>query len=148
MQKSNKANAPSEPCGRQKRSFCFSPASSQISLSTNTCLTIPGSQSDSFLRQSPCYAPQLPWIRQAVQPQCQELCGHPTSLGSAHTVLTDCPRTKKNEIHQSPSSVWWLLSLLLNWTFVLFCLHLPWAVIVSWAETSQLHHQLYNLLSN
>lgn len=91
LQKPKKGNAPQEPCGRVRG---FSHTSSLNTFSTDIrwlfLRLLPGV----LLRGSPCYVPQLPRLQQAVQPQCQALCGHPTCLGSAHTELTDCPWTK------------------------------------------------------
>lgn len=83
-----------EPCGRRVREFRYLHASSPNTFSTDKQWTFPGLPPELFLRGSPCYEPQLHWLQQAVQPQCQTLCG-PTSLGSAHTGLTDCPCTKR-----------------------------------------------------
>lgn len=94
LQKPNKGNAAQEPCGRRVRGVCSSHKSSPNTFSTDIW-TFTSPPPEPFLRGSPCYEPQLPWIEQAVQPQCQALCWHPTSLGPAHTVLTDCPWTKR-----------------------------------------------------
>lgn len=97
LQKLHKGNVPKEPCGRRVKRFCYSHASSPNTLSTDIRLTFPRPLPELLLRGSPCYEPQLCWLQQAVQPQCQALCGHPTSLGSAHTGLTDCPWTKRTK---------------------------------------------------
>lgn len=93
LQKPNKGNAPQEPCGRV-RGFCCSHTSSLNTFSTDIRWLFPRRSPELLLRGGPCYDLLLPRLQQAVQPQCHALCGHPTSLGSAHTELTGCPRTK------------------------------------------------------
>lgn len=95
LQKPNKGNTPQEPCGRRVRGVCYLHVSSPNTFSTDIQWTFPSLPAELFLRRSTCYEPQLHWLQQAVQLQCQALCGHPTSLGSAHTELTDCPWTKR-----------------------------------------------------
>lgn len=91
LKSQTRATKPQEPCGRRVKEFCYSHASSPSTYPTDIRCTFSSLSRELFLRGEPCYEPQLPWLQQAVQPQCQALCGHPTSLGSAHTGLTDCP---------------------------------------------------------
>lgn len=98
LQKPNKGNTPQEPCGRRVNGICYSHASSPSTFFVDIHWTFPSLKPELFLRGGwggPCYEPKLHCLLQAIQPQCQALCGHPTSLGSAHTELPDCPLKKR-----------------------------------------------------